>query len=183
MTFGLSVLAVSGIVTGLLIRGVPIKVDREAPIIQHLARQDQVFGFPSDSSDPTSSWLAPHRNKCERLLADAQVALQRLPSPAAAHGLHLLQIIWVEEGLRGSVTCSALDELLPLVLVKRSRSTRRKVATDEDLVTLCPTRGLAGSVVSGTCGPSKQETDSNMEMQCVRRHSCREEMNSVWGKK
>lgn len=132
-------------------------------IVQPLAGQDQMFSLRLDALDPTGSHFAPHCDKRERLLADAQVLLVHLPSPVGAHFLHSLQVRWVKEGLCRSVAALTPDELLPLVLVERCWSPRGKVALDEGVEAVVPFGEQAGSVVFSKRLMTKQETDGKSE--------------------
>lgn len=112
-------------------------MDRQAVVSQHLAGQDQVLGLLSDALDAAGSRFAPHRHKGERLVADAQVVLVRLPPLAGAHLPHPVQVAWVEEGLRGSAAAGfVLDVVLPLLPVQRGRRPGRQVALQEGFVAL-----------------------------------------------
>lgn len=123
-------------------------MDWQALIAQHFAGQDQMFGFLFDAPDPARPRFAPHRDKGEKLLADAQVLLVDLPPVFRAHGLHLVQVFWMEEGLGRPVTATVIpDVLLPVVLVERRGSTRANVALDEGVVAFVPCGQLAGSIV------------------------------------
>lgn len=153
------VLAVVGVFIGLQVFRVSFEVDRHALILQHLAGKDQVFVFLGDVLDPTGPVNAPHGDKSERLLADAQVPLQHLASAAGAHGFHPVQIVRVQEGLCGSVALpQTLDVPLPLVRIQRVGRPEGEVASDERLEAVVPFGVLAGSIVRGRCGLSHQET-------------------------
>lgn len=112
-------------------------MDRQAVVSQHLAGQDQVLGLLSDALDATRPGLAPYRHESELLLADAQVLLVRLPALAAAHLHHFVQVLWVEEGLRGSAAARfALDVVLPVLPVQGGRGSQGQVALQEGFVAL-----------------------------------------------
>lgn len=130
-----------------------------------------MFVFLSDALYAARPRLTPHGDKSERLPADAQVLLVRLPPLAAAHLPHLVQVFWTEEGLRGSATASfGLDEVLPLGLVKRIGGAGGNVVLDKSVVALVPIGGLAGSVISGKCLMSQQEADGKNEKSLERSH-------------
>lgn len=139
-------------------------MDWQAVTAQHLAGQDQMFGFLSHALDAARPRLAPHRDKSEGLLADAQVLLVHLPSRGGAHVPHLFQVFWFEEGLCGSATaCLILYEGLPFVLVERSWCARENVALEESVVAIVPSGALAGSFVSGRRLMAQQQTDGKNE--------------------
>ena len=71
MTSSAWVLAAFGIVVWLYIVRVSLKMHRQALIAQLLTGQDQMFGFLSDTLDPARPLYTPHRDKSERLQADA----------------------------------------------------------------------------------------------------------------
>lgn len=96
-----------------------------------------MLGLLADALDAARSGLAPHRHKSERLFADAQVLLVRLPALAGAHLPHSVQVFWIEKGLRGSAAASfALDVVLPLLPVQRGRGSGGQVALQERFVAL-----------------------------------------------
>lgn len=87
--------AVFGVVVGLHILRIPLKVDGQALILltgQHFTGQDQMFGFFLHALYPTASLFTPHSNKRERLLADAEVVVEDLPPLACAHIPDSLQV-------------------------------------------------------------------------------------------
>lgn len=167
----LRVLAAVGVVIGLQVTWVSFEVDRHALILQHFTGEDQVFRFLRDRFNSTGSLNAPDRDERERLLTDAHVLLQHLPSSAGAHGPHPLQVLRVEEGLRGSVTApQALDVLLPLVMVQGVGRPRGKVASEEHFEAVVPFRGHARSLIFSRCLLSQQETDDKRKKRSGRRH-------------
>lgn len=150
MIFSLWVLAALGVVIWLCIVRVSLEMDWQALIAQNLTSQDQMFGFLSDAPDAARPHFTPHSDKREKLPADAQVLLVDLPPFVRAHFLHPVQVFWVEEGLRGSVTVPmVLDVLLPFILIKRRGSAWGNVAFDEGVVAIIPFGALAGSIVFG----------------------------------
>lgn len=139
-------------------------MDREALVVQDLTGQDQVFGFRSDAPDAAGPGFAPHGDKGERLVADAQVVLVDLTSPVGAHGYHLLQVARMEEGLRGSVTAPVgPNVLLPLILIDSGRGSLADVPIREPFEAVVPLGKLARSVILGKCVVSHQETQDDME--------------------
>lgn len=73
------VLASSGVVVGLVIARISLKVDRQTLIVHHFTGQDQMFGFIVDPPNPTGPRDTPHGDKGESLVADAQVILVYFP--------------------------------------------------------------------------------------------------------
>lgn len=139
-------------------------MDWEALVIQDLTGQDQVFGFLSDAPDAAGPRFAPHGDEGERLVADAQVFLVDLPSSAGTHGLHLVQVARMEEGLRGSVTAPVgPDVLLPFILIGSGRGSRADVAGRELVEAVVPLGKLARSIILGKCAVSHQETQEDRE--------------------
>lgn len=160
MIFSLWVLAAFGVVIWLCIFGVSLEMDWQALVVQHFTGQDQMFGFLLDALDSARPRFAPHRDKREILLADAQVLLVDLPPVFRAHVLHPVQVFWMEEGLGGSVTAPVFpDVCLPFILVERRGSTRANVAFDEGAEAVVPFGDLAGSFVVSKRLMAQQETD------------------------
>lgn len=139
-------------------------MDWQALIAQHFTGQDQIFGIILNAPDAARPHYTPHRDKSERLLADAQVLLVYLPPFVRTHILHPVQVFWTEKGLGGSVTAPVIpDVILPFVLVERSGSTSTNVAFDEGVEAVVPFGELAGSIVFGKGLMTQQETDGKRE--------------------
>lgn len=172
MTFALWVLAGFGGVAGPRVLGVPLEMDRQAVVSQHLAGQDQVLGLLSDALDAAGSGLAPYRHEGELLLADAQVLLVRLPPLAGAHLPHSVQVFWVEEGLCGSAAASfTLDVVLPVLPVQRGGGSGGQVALQEGFVALVRASALAGGLVPDEGVGTQQQAQGKSEEQARGRHS------------
>ena len=137
---------------------------RQTLILQLFTGQNQMFTFLNDAPDAAGAWLAPHCNKIERLVADAQVLLVRLPACLRAHGLHPVQLFRLKERLRGSVTAAVvLDVSLPLVLVESFGQPAANVPLDEGVEGIVPLGRLAGSVIFGRRLMPQQEEDGERE--------------------
>lgn len=160
-----ALLTASVVVAGPQVLRVSLEVHRDALVVQHLTGEDQMFLLGCDAPNAARVWLAPHRYKCEGLLADAQVLLVHFASSVGAHGLDPLQVIWVEEGLCRPVTATVVpDVFLPLVLVRRPRRAISDVALQERPVAIVPLGKLAGSLVFGTNLLPEQETHNQRKI-------------------
>lgn len=164
MIFSVRVPAAFAVVMWLSILRVSLKMNRKAVVAQPFTGQDQMLGFLPDASNTARSRLTPHRDKSERLPTDAQVVLVPLPAFVGAHRVHPLQVLGIEEGLRGSATAGFVhDVVLPLGLVERSGSAGGNVPLDEGVVAFGRSGALAGSIVLGQSLMSQQEADGKSE--------------------